>query len=303
MTAPDVGVPVPQTGFWSRIDRTTLLAALTTIVLWASAFAGIRAGLKSYAPEHVALLRYLVAAIVLGVYALLTRMPLPERRDIPRLALLGFFGFSAYNVVLNAGEVGVSAGVASFIVASAPILMALAATTFFGEKLKRWGWVGIVICFVGVSIISLSSGDGFRLEPAALLVLAAAVFQASYSVGQKPMLKKYGARRFVTYAIWAGAAFLLVFLPGLVSEMQTASLSATLAVVYMGVFPGALAYLTWSMVLSRVPASIAGTFLYTVPVFAVVIAWLWLGEVPGALALLGGALVVTGVIVVNTRGR
>lgn len=75
-------------------------------------------------------------------------MPLPERRDIPRLALLGFFGFSAYNVVLNAGEVGVSAGVASFIVASAPILMALAATTSLG-KTQTLGLVGIVICFVG----------------------------------------------------------------------------------------------------------------------------------------------------------
>ena len=303
MTAPDVIIPGKPGGFWSKVDRITALAALTTIVLWASAFAGIRAGLKSYAPEHVALLRYLVAAIVLGIYALLTRMPLPERRDLPRLALLGFLGFSAYNVALNAGEVGVSAGVASFIVASAPILMALGSTTFFGEKLKRWGWIGIAICFIGVSIISLSSGEGFRLEPAALLVLAAAVCQASYSVGQKTMLKKYGARRFVTYAIWAGAAFLLVFLPGLVQEMRTASPGATLAVIYMGVFPGALAYLTWSIVLSRVPASIAGTFLYTVPVFAVIIAWLWLGEIPGVLALLGGLFVVAGVVVVNTRGR
>src|SRR5205809_698563 len=124
MTTNEVILPAKQAGFRGKIDRTTLLAALTTIILWASAFAGIRAGLM------------------------------------------------------------------------------------------RWGWIGIGMCFLGVSIISLSSGEGFRLEPAALLVLAAAVCQASYSVAQKPLLKKYGARRFVTYAIWAGAAFLLVFAPG-----------------------------------------------------------------------------------------
>jgi drug/metabolite transporter (DMT)-like permease len=249
------------------------------------------------------LLRYLVASLTLAVYAMVTRMPLPERRDIPRFALLGFLGFTAYNVAINAGEVGISAGVASFIVAGAPIMMALGGILFFGERLKRLGWVGIGICLLGVAIITLTSEDGLSLQPAALLVLLAAICQAAYSVGQKPMLKKYGALRFVTYAVWAGAAFLLVFVPGLLRDLPTAAPEATFAVVYMGIFPGALGYLTWSLVLSRVPAAIAGTFLYGVPVCAVIIAWLWLGEVPGVLALLGGALVIAGVVVVNTRGR
>ncbi len=302
MTTREVSPPAAS-GFWGKVDRITLLAALATVVLWASSYAGIRVGLKSYAPENLAVLRYIIAAVTLAVYALLTRMPLPEARDIPRIVVLGFLGFTAYNVAINAGEVGMSAGVASFIVACGPILMALGGILFLGERVTRFGWVGIGLCMLGVAIISLTGEDGVRLQPAALLVLLAAACQAAYSVGQKPLLKKYGALRFVTYAVWAGAALLLVFIPGLLRELPTATTESTLAVVYMGIFPGALGYLTWSLVLSRLPASIAGTFLYTVPVFAVLIAWLWLGEVPAVLALLGGVFVVAGVVVVNTRGR
>src|SRR5688500_12644360 len=89
--------------------------ALITIVFWASAFAGIRVGLESFSPTSLALLRYLVASLVLLIIAIIRRRPLPQLRDMPAIALLGFLGFSAYNVALNIGEIAVSAGVASFI--------------------------------------------------------------------------------------------------------------------------------------------------------------------------------------------
>jgi drug/metabolite transporter (DMT)-like permease len=96
---------------------------------------------------------------------------------------------------------------------------------------------------------------------------------------------------------------LLPFGGGLVPAIAAAPLDATLAVVYLGVVPGALGYFTWSYVLSRVPASIAGSFHSLVPVFAVLTGWLLLGEVPTLLTLGGGALVIGGVVLVNTRGR
>lgn len=286
------------------VDKTSLLAAGATVIFWASAFAGIRVGLQSYSPESLALLRYLVASFALLIYALVTRMPLlPELRDVPGIAALGFLGLSVYNVALNAGEVGISAGSASFIIASAPIWMAVGATLFLGERLNPWGWGGIALSFTGVAIISLSSGDRFSLDPRVLLVLLAALVQASYSVGQKSFLKKYGALRFIAYAVWAGTAFLLVFLPRLMNELQTAASESTLAVAYMGLVPGVLAYASWSFVLSRIPASVAGSFLYFVPVFATLIAWFWLGEVPPVMAVLGGGFIVAGVVTVSTRGR
>lgn len=292
-----------STDISKNLDILTMLAAGTTVVLWASAFAGIRAGLESYSPESVALLRYLVASIVLAVVAVLKKFPLPEKRDFSQIALMGFLGFSVYNVALNAGEVTVSAGVASFIVAPAPIFMAILAALFFNDHLTPKGWGGISICLVGVTILSFAGEDGIDIDPRALLILLAAIVQASYSVGQKPLLRKYGALAFITYAIWAGTTFLLIFTPRLVNEMSSATTESSFAVVYMGIFPGALAYGTWSFVLSRINSSIAGSFLYLVPFFAVLIAWLWLGEVPSIASIVGGFIIIIGVFTVNTIGK
>jgi len=189
------------------------------------------------------------------------------------------------------------------IVAASPIFVALLAMAFLHERLRLWGWLGIGASFTGVAVIALGTGEGLAINPSALWVLAAALAQAVFIVTQKPYLKRYSPIQATTYAIWSATIALLIFTPGLTQTIQSAPLDATLAVVYMGIFPGALGYATWAYVLARTPASIASSFLYLVPAFAIVIAWLWLGEVPGIAALLGGVLVLSGVILVNTRGK
>ena len=287
----------------TKVDFRTYLMVLVTIVLWASAFAGIRAGLVSYTPENIALLRYLTASIVLGGYALATRMPLPRRQDLPGIIGTGLAGFTVYNLALNYGEQRIEAGTASMLVASAPIFVALLAGLFFHERLRLWAWLGILLSFAGVAIISIKPANGVQLSAYALFVLLAAIVQSAYTVGQKPFLKRYSPLQFVTYSIWAGTFFLLIFTPGLVQQMRTATPAATLAVIYMGVFPGVIGYAGWSFVLSRLPASRAGSFLYFTPLAAIFIAWFWLGELPGLSALLGGCFIIAGVVIVNVLGR
>jgi len=272
-----------------------------TVVLWASAFAGIRAGLQSYSPAGVALLRYLTASVALAFYALITRMPLPEKREIPGFLAIGLVGFTVYNVALNAGEKDIEAGTASLIVASAPIFVALMASAIFHEKLKARGWAGIFLAFVGVAIISIPTGVNLRVSASMPLILAAAVSQAVYTIAQKSYLKRYTPLQVVTYAVWAGTLFLLPFTPRLILEFGNASMDSTLAVAYMGIFPGAIGYTCWSVALSRLSAARAGSFLYLVPAVAILISWVWLGEIPTPGSLLGGLLIILGVIVVNTR--
>ncbi len=123
----------------TAFDFKTFAAVAVTVVAWASAFAGIRAGLQSYAPEHVALLRYATASLILLVIALRNGIQLPQRRDLLPIAILGFTGFTFYNVVLNKGEQNTASAVASLIVASAPIFVALLAKGFLKEQLTAWG--------------------------------------------------------------------------------------------------------------------------------------------------------------------
>jgi drug/metabolite transporter (DMT)-like permease len=279
------------------------LGLAATVVFWASAFAGIRAGLGAYGPGEIALFRFVVASAVLGCIALAGRMRPPEGRDLPAVFVAGFLAFTVYHVALNYGEVAVGAGAASVLINTAPLFTALLAVVFLGERLRVLGWVGMAVSFSGAVLISAGEGEGFDLAPQAFLILLAALSSSIYFVIQKPYLQKYGALAFTTYAVWAGTLLSLPFLPGLISQVGEAPPATTLAMVYLGVFPTAIAYATYAYAFSRLPASRAVSFLYIIPVMAYLIAWVWLGEVPTPLSLVGGCLTLSGVLIVNTFGR
>jgi drug/metabolite transporter (DMT)-like permease len=286
-----------------KLDGRTLIAVGITLLFWSSAFAGIRAALAGYSPKHLVLFRFLVASIVLAGYAVLTRMRLPDKRDLPAILLLGFLGITIYHVALVYGQVTVTAGAASLLIASSPIFTVLLANAFLSERLRIWGWLGIVLSFFGVSLIALGEGKGVKFDPGAFLILLSAFSTSLYFVIQKPYLRKYNALELTAYSIWAGTIFMLVFLPGLSHAVGKAPINATLAVIYLGVFPAALGYVTWTYVLSRFPASNAVSFLYLNPALAILVAWIWLGEIPTTLSLMGGVLAILGVVLVNTKGR
>lgn len=281
-------------------DHARLTAAVAaTVLLWASAFPGIRAGLAGYGPGHLALFRFLVASAALALYAWRTRLPRPALRDLPGLAGLGLVGVALYHALLNAGERTVSGGVASLLMSTVPVLTALVAALALGERLGRRAWLGIGVSLAGAALIALGREDRLALDPGAGLVLLAAASQAVYFVWQKPLLARYLAGTVTAYAVWTGTAALLVFAPGLLAAVCRAPLEATAAAAYLGLGPGALAYATWAYALGRGTASRTTAALYLVPPLSIVIEWTWLGEAPGTVAAAGGALALGGVTLVS----
>ncbi|NLG66115.1 MAG: DMT family transporter [Actinobacteria bacterium] len=285
------------------VDRRSLGAIAVTLVLWSSAFAGIQAALEAFTPGHLALFRFLSASAFMGITAVIRRMRLPALRDLPLILLLGLFGIAVYHTALNYAELRVSAGAAGILIATSPVFTALLAAVFLQERLATWGWLGIVISLGGATLVALGEGGGFNLEPYALLVLTSAVSSAVYFVMMKPLLERYTGLELSTYSIWAGTAMLLFFLPGFPHAVASAPSEAVLAVVYLGVLPGGVAYITWAVALSRTPASVLASFQYLVPVLAVLIAWIWRRESPTIMALAGGAVSLLGVILVNRTAR
>lgn len=269
------------------------------IAFWSSAFTGIRAALQDYSPGHLALLRFLLASATLIAYSTIKHAPLPSHRDIPKIMIIGFLGITVYHITLNYGEISVTAGAASLLISSTPAVTALLSTIFLKEKMSKWGWTGVATSFFGVFLVTLGEGQGLQLNFGAILVLTAAIATSAYFVLQKPLLKKYDALSMTTYIICAGTLFMLIFLPGLPQSILSAPIYSTLTVAYLGILPGALAYVTWTQALSKAPASLVSNFLYLSPVLAIFVAWALLNEIPSMISLIGGGFAILGVMIVN----
>jgi drug/metabolite transporter (DMT)-like permease len=273
-------------------------AALVTVVLWASAFVGIRAAGEDLSPGALALARLLVGSAALGVLVLVRREHFPARRDLPAIALCGALWFGFYNVVLNAAERLVDAGTAAMLVGVGPVLIAVFAGVLLGEGFPRSLFAGCAVALVGVVVIGFATSDrGFDAGLGAVLCIVAAFAYAGGVVTQKPLLKRVSAAQVTWLACGVGAISCLPFAPTLLREVGEADASAVGWAVYLGVFPTAVAFTTWAYALARTTAGRMGATTYLVPPLAVLMGWAVLGEVPPPLALLGGALCLAGVAV------
>jgi drug/metabolite transporter (DMT)-like permease len=277
-------------------------ALAVTLVLWASSFPAIRLALEAYPPGELALLRFVIASVVLAAAFFPRGGRLPRRRDLPGLLAAGLAGVSVYQVVLGYGQLSVGSGAAAVLVDTAPVFTALFAVLFLKERIAPAGWAGILAAFCGAALIGLGEAGGLGLAPGAPLLLVAAVALSAYFALQKPYLPRYGPLGVTTYAVLAGTVALLPFAPGLLEAVGKASPGATIAVVYLGVFPAAVAYATWAYALSRLPVSGAASFLYLIPPLTFLIAWTFFGEEPAPLSLAGAAVALSGVALANRRG-
>lgn len=284
----------------SAIPLKTKLILLVTVAFWASAFVGIRAGLHGYSPGGLALFRFLIASVCMFyIYIFFA-----ERKHIPLkdkivMLMMGGAGIGIYNITLNYGEISVDSGVASFIISQSPIISTIIAITFLGETINFFGIVGMIISILGVTLISFGEMNVFNIHSGLVYIIIATIVGAFYSVLQKPYLNKYHSIDVVSYFIWGGSLVLLIFTPELIHDVSVAPLNATLATIYLGIFPATIAYVFWSYALARIPASRAVSFLYFMPVIATLIGWIWLNEIPIWSSLIGGVIAMAGVWIVN----
>ncbi|TWV55425.1 EamA family transporter [Streptomyces misionensis] len=278
----------------------TLLALAATVLLWASAFPAIRVALRGYDYACLSFLRLAVASLVLLAVAPLAQVRRPAWRDLPRIVLVGALGMSAYQLLLNWGELHVPAGTASMIVAVVPAISALLAAVFLGERPTPAKVAGSAVALAGTALIAVAGGEtGY--PAAAWAVVAAAVVQAAYHLGVKPLLRTYTGLETAAYAMWAGTALLLPLAPRALGAAAHAPAGALAAAVYLGALPSAAGFVVWGYAVARRTVTTATAALYLVPPATLVVAYVWLGERPHPGALLGGLLATAGVALVGRR--
>ena len=291
-----------------RKDRPQIAGSIWTWVClagamlgWAWAWVGIREAVQSYDPGALALGRYLVASLALLPVWWWRGANRPARADVPLLAVLGLLGFTFYNLCINVGERTITAGAGAFIAASIPVLLTIGGRMFFAERLTPVGWLGVAVALGGVGVTTVGAEGRLQLSAGALLVLLASVSAAGYGLLSKRLLTRYGSLELTTWAIWAGTVGLIPTGLGLPKAVLGAPVRATLTVVLLGVIPAALCYTLWNYCVSRLPLARASSAHFMVPLASVALGWLFLGELPPRVALLGGGITLAGVFLVNRK--
>jgi drug/metabolite transporter (DMT)-like permease len=299
--APQPTLPVPGR---TPVNKLGIAAVVITVVLWASAFVGIRAVGPSFSPGSLTLGRLAIAAVVLGLVVLPKLRNLPKGREWWPILAYGVMWFGGYNVALNAAEHMLDAGTAALLINVNPILVAVMAGVLLTEGFPRWLIIGSLIAFAGVAIIALGSGQRSTADVVGvLLCLLAAGLAAVSVIVQKPVLRKFPAAQATWFGIMIGAICCLPFSGQLLGELQSAPLPATLGLVYLGIFPTAIAFTTWAYALSLIDAGRLAATTYLVPGTTILISWLVLGEVPTVWGLVGGVICLVGVGLTRRKSR
>jgi drug/metabolite transporter (DMT)-like permease len=299
MTSPATRPAVPA----SRYRWGALLAVGFTVLAWASAFVGIRAVAAHYEPGPLTLGRLLVGSLALGAGLLVARRWVwPTRREWALIVLCGVAWFGIYNLALNAAEQRIDAGTTAMLVNIGPILIALFAGLWLGEGFPRWLVIGALVAFGGAVLVGAATSNAADAD--LLGVLLSVVAAVTYAIGvlaQKPVLRRLPGLQVTWLACTIGALACLPFTPGLHTELAAAPGAATAGLVYLGVVPTALAFSTWAYALARMDAGRLGVSTYVVPPITILMSAALLGEVPPALALVGGAICLVGVALSRRR--
>lgn len=278
-------------------------AVAVTLVLWASAFVGIRHLGHQFSPGALSLGRLLVGAACLAVAALGRGLVRPTRSEWAAVVAIGVLWFGIYNLALNAGERRVDAGTASMLLQVSPVLIAVLAAVFLHEPFTRFLAVGLALAFAGVAVISLAAPGGHGdVLGVALCLLCALVYSVSVIL-QKPVVARLPAVQVTWLACTVGALVCLPFAGDLAREAGQASTGSLLWLGYLGVFPTAVAFTTYAYALRHMPAARLGVTTYLVPPITIVMGAVLLSETPPPLAYAGGALALAGVAVARYTPR
>jgi drug/metabolite transporter (DMT)-like permease len=285
----------------SRGSWLPVIAVAVTLAFWSSAFVAIRHLGHDYSAGALSLGRLVVGSVVLGAVALSRGLPRPSGRDWVGLVAIGVLWFGVYNVALNQGEHHVDAGTSAMLIQISPVLIALLATLFLGERFTVWLGVGLLLAFAGVVLIGVSQPGGHSDVIGVVLCLVAALAYSISLVVQKPLVSRLSALHVTWLACTIGAIACLPWAGQLVAQTEQASTADVWWVVYLGLFPTAIAFTTYAFALRHMSASSLGITTYLVPPMTIVMGWLFLGETPPTMAYVGGALALVGVAVSRRR--
>jgi drug/metabolite transporter (DMT)-like permease len=283
------------------------LEALFAVVVWGASFIATKIAVEQIAPITVVWLRFSMGIIVLGIAVVLRgQFALPDKNEWGYFALLGFLGITFHQWLQSNGLLTSQANTTAWIVATGPVFMALLGWLALKERL---GWVkitGIVVAALGVLLV-VTDGNLFSMMQGSFgttgdfLILVSSVNWAVFSVLSRRGLEKHPATRMMFFVMVLGWIFtsILFFSAGGITEIAGLESDGWYAVAFLGIFCSGLAYIAWYDALQALSTAQTGVFLYIEPLVAVVVAAIILSEPITWASLIGGAVILFGVWLVN----
>ena len=285
-------------------DRLTDFGLIALAAIWGVNFSIVKVALNEFEPLAFNALRFPLAAAALGWIMFRGAEDLmPQREDIPRILLLGLIGNVLYQLAFIIGLDWTYAGNASLLLATTPVWTVILSVAAGHEQPNRWVIIGIIGTLVGMVLVVIGSDDQLTLGSTTLrgdlLMIIGSIFWSVYTVAGANPVARYGALRMTTWTLWVGTPVL--FGAGIPSLLQTdftgVSVTAWWAIFYAGLFALALAYVIWYHGVEKLGNSRTAVYSNLVPVWALITAWIWLGERPEILQLLGAVSILIGLTI------
>jgi drug/metabolite transporter (DMT)-like permease len=272
---------------------------------WGSAFIAGKFAVQSFEPATVAFLRFLGAAVLLFplMWLMEKNRKKPTLKDYGLFAVLGLTGIALYNICFFLATKHAPVIKSSLFIASNPVLIVLLSGLFLKETITKNNIIGMIIALTGVTFI-ITDGHlltllQFGFEPIDFVLLGAVISWALYSVVGKVVLKKYSSVESTTYAVAFGTVFLLPFALTETSwqDIQQASFSTWIAIAHMSIFVTVISFVLYYNGIKEVGAAKASIFINVMPVSAVIMATIFLGETFTWAHAVGAAFVLSGVYI------
>ena len=288
-------------------QRATYAKLVAVPAIWGGTFIAGRILALAVPAAVGALLRYVVAVAALLVAARWLEGGLPRltRRQVLGTLLLGATGILAYNLFFLGALARLPASRTSLIIALNPIVTIAAASLLLGERMHARRWLGVAVALAGVWIV-VSRGDVLGSVTGAvglgeLLMFGGVCSWAAYTLIGRRVLEGLTPLAATTYASLWGTAMLVVAAAPDLQQLHWSDLTApvVLSVLYLGVLGTAVAFVWYYQAVQRLGAARTVIFNNLVPVFGASFGVLLLGEPLLPSMLLGGAVAVTGVMLVS----
>ncbi|WP_146341447.1 DMT family transporter [Nesterenkonia sp. NBAIMH1] len=283
-----------------------LLAILAPVLMWASTFVVTRWAAPSIDPGPFALIRLIAASLTLTVLALIVhrgRPPRPTRAALGFAAAFGALWFGLYTLLFNWAGHYLDAGTVALVVNFAPLIVGIGAVVFFKEAFSRPLFAGMIISLSGIALIGVAGGVGQLAVTGLVLAFGAAILYAAGMLLQKMVLRDLDPLTTTWLGALAGTVALLPFAPAAAAGIGEISAATVWAAVYMGIGPSALGFWFWGYAMTRFPTGRVASASLAVPAVVILMSLVTLGEVPPPLAMIGGAICLTGVGLAQLRHR